>query len=155
MKSPTVAICHCVDTCVKVFVLSTELPFISQITRSPVEVFCHTISGWPSPLKSVGTIGVGVGVEVAVAVAVAVADGVGVIALLGVRVGVGVGVRVPVRVGVGVGVLVLVGVGVRVGVLVGVGVAVLVGVGVGVGRIPAKAVTYWFASTSPHPLLWS
>src|SRR5947207_1921219 len=112
LKSLELVMLHEVSTVPKLTTDWIAVPFMSQITRWPVEASCQRMSAFPSALKSLftGDLGVAVGVTVGVAV------GVG-LAAIGVAVGVGLGI-----VGVGVGVTVGVGLG-----IVGVGVAAGVG----------------------------
>src|SRR6266496_1427105 len=52
LKSPEPAMLHDVATNPKFTVDVRVVPFMSQITRWPVELFCQRMSDLPSPLKS-------------------------------------------------------------------------------------------------------
>src|SRR5437667_2609913 len=52
LKSLEPAMLHAVGTVPKLTVDVRVVPFMSQITRWPVELFCQRMSGLPSPLKS-------------------------------------------------------------------------------------------------------
>src|SRR5262249_20692854 len=55
LKSPTPHIFQVVDTVPRLMVWVNVVPFINQMTRSPVLPFCQTISDCPSALKSTRT----------------------------------------------------------------------------------------------------
>src|SRR4029453_483458 len=52
LKSLEPAMLHDVATNPKLTVAVCAVPFMSQIVRCPVEVFCQRMSGLPHPLKS-------------------------------------------------------------------------------------------------------